>query len=81
MWRQGGISGCKHWNLESLSDIRAHLNLKKMKEDKIVQLKLGFRNRIQTFEDLLNQYAREGWVYKEMPPGWNSVVLERDKNR
>ena len=37
MWRQGGISGCKHWNLESLSDIRAHLNLKKMKEYKIVQ--------------------------------------------
>jgi hypothetical protein len=52
-----------------------------MKEYKIVQLKLGFRNRIQTFEDLLNQYAREGWVYKEIPPGWNSAVLERDKNR
>jgi hypothetical protein len=52
-----------------------------MKEYKIVELKLGFRNRIQNFEDLLNQYAREDWVYKEIPQGWNSVVLERDKNR
>ena len=52
-----------------------------MKEYKIVELKLGFRNRIQNFEDLLNQYAKEVWVYKETPPGWNSVVFERDKNR
>ena len=52
-----------------------------MKEYKIVELKLGFRNRIQNFEDLLNQYAREGWVYKETPTGWNFVVFERDKNR
>jgi hypothetical protein len=52
-----------------------------MKEYKIVQLKLGFRNRVQNFEDVLNQYAREGWVLKEIPNGWNAVILERDKNR
>jgi hypothetical protein len=40
-----------------------------MKEYNIVQLKFGFRNRVQNFEDLLNQYAREGWVYTEVPPG------------
>ena len=51
-----------------------------MKEYKVVTLKLGFRNRIQNFEDLLKQYAREGCVYKEVPSGWNSVILERDKN-
>jgi hypothetical protein len=52
-----------------------------MKEYKVVQLKLGLRKRIQNFEDLLNQYAREGWEFKEVPQGWNSVILERDKNR
>ena len=52
-----------------------------MKEYKVVSLKLGLRNRVQNFEDLLNQYGREGWNYVEVPPGWNSVILERDKNR
>jgi hypothetical protein len=52
-----------------------------VKEYKVVTLKLGFRNRIQKFEDVLNQFAREGWVLKEIPQGWNSIVLERDKNR
>ena len=52
-----------------------------MKEYKVVQLKLGLRNRVQNFEDLLNQYAREGWNFKEVPSGWNSVIFERDKNR
>jgi len=52
-----------------------------MKEYKVVELKLGFRNRSQNFEDLLNQHAREGWTFKEIPHGWNSMILERDKNR
>lgn len=52
-----------------------------MKEYKVVELKLGFRNRTQNFEDLLNQHAREGWKYKDIPPGWNTVIFERDKNR
>ena len=54
---------------------------KKMKEYKVVTLKLGFRNRTQNFEDLLNQYAREGWTLKDVPTNWNSMILERDKNR
>ena len=52
-----------------------------MKEYKVVQPKLGFRNRIQSFEDCLNQYAREGWVVKEINQGWQFIVFERDKNR
>lgn len=52
-----------------------------MKEYKIVELKLGFRNRSQNFEDLLNQYAREGWKFVNIPYGWNSMILERNKNR
>jgi len=52
-----------------------------MKEYKVIQPKLGFRGRFQNFEDLLNQYAREGWVVKHVGQGWSSVVLERDKNR
>ncbi|MEN8878739.1 MAG: DUF4177 domain-containing protein [Polaribacter sp.] len=52
-----------------------------MKEYKVVELKLGFRNRTQNFEDLLNQHAREGWRFVKIPHGWNSMILERDKNR
>ena len=37
-----------------------------MKEYKVVIPKLGFRNRHRNFEDLLNQYAREGWEVKEI---------------
>jgi len=52
-----------------------------MKEYKVIVPKLGFRNRQQNFEDILNQYAREGWVVNFIGQGWASVVLERDKNR
>jgi len=52
-----------------------------MKEYKVLVPKLGFRNRQQNFEDLLNQYSREGWVVNYIAQGWVNVVLERDKNR
>ncbi|GAB5564364.1 MAG: hypothetical protein Wins2KO_14270 [Winogradskyella sp.] len=52
-----------------------------MKEYKVVEFKLGFRNRSQRFEDLLNQHAREGWRMVQIPYGWSSVILEREKNR
>ena len=51
-----------------------------MKEYKVVQLKLGFRNRLERLEETLNQYAREGWQVVDLPQGWMAVVLERDKN-
>lgn len=52
-----------------------------MKEYKLVQPKLGFRNRFQNFENLLNQYAREGWRVIDIHQGWTAVLFERDKNR
>jgi hypothetical protein len=52
-----------------------------LKEYKVIQPKLGFRNRFQNFEDVLNQYARESWVVKRIAENWTSAVLERDKNR
>lgn len=52
-----------------------------MKEYKVVSVRLGLRNRMQNFEDLLNQHAREGWRFVEIPHGWASMILERDKNR
>lgn len=52
-----------------------------MKEYKVIKPVIGFRNRFQTFEDELNNYAREGWVVNHIGQGWSSVVLERDKNR
>ena len=52
-----------------------------MKEYKVIIPKLGFRNRNQAFEDVLNQYAREGWQVIHIDAGWGSVVFERNKNR
>ncbi|SDR87013.1 protein of unknown function [Polaribacter sp. KT25b] len=52
-----------------------------MKEYKVVQPKLSFRNRLQSMEDNLNQYAREGWNVINIAPNWSNIVLEREKNR
>ena len=52
-----------------------------MKEYKVVKPKLGLHNRYQKMEDLLNQYAREGWTVKHIAESWIHIVLERDKNR
>lgn len=52
-----------------------------MKEYKVETLKLGFRNRLQNFEDILHQYAREGWRLVEVNQSWTGIILERDKNR
>ncbi len=52
-----------------------------MKEYKVVMPKLGLRNRYQKLEDLLNQYAREGWTLKHIGESWTNIVFERDKNR
>ncbi len=52
-----------------------------MKEYKVIVPKIGFKNRTQNFEDILNQYAREGWVVNHIGQSWGSVVFERNKNR
>ncbi len=52
-----------------------------MKEYKVIKPNLGLTKRDKKFEDLLNQYAREGWQVKHIGQGWTSLVLERNKNR
>ena len=52
-----------------------------MKEYKVIVTKLGILRREEKFQELLNQYGREGWIVKHIAQGWASVVLERDKNR
>ena len=52
-----------------------------MKEYKVVMPKLGFRNTIQNYEDVLNQHAREGWIAKHIGQNSPMIVFERDKNR
>ena len=52
-----------------------------MKEYKVIQPKIGFRNRFQSLEDTLNLYAREGWVVKHIAENSARIVFERNKNR
>ena len=52
-----------------------------MKEYKVVMTKIGIMKRDEKLQDLLNQYAREGWIVKHLAESWASVVFERDKNR
>ncbi|MDG2194378.1 MAG: DUF4177 domain-containing protein [Polaribacter sp.] len=52
-----------------------------MKEYKVVQPKIGLRNRNQKYENVLNQYAREGWVVNTIFQSTGGVLFERDKNR
>lgn len=52
-----------------------------MKEYKVIVPKIGILNRIEKFETILNQHAREGWSVNHIGQGWSSVVFERDKNR
>ncbi len=52
-----------------------------MKEYKVVSWKMSFSNNNQRLEDTLNQYAREGWVVRDIAENTMRIVFERDKNR
>jgi len=52
-----------------------------MKEYKVITPKLGFSKRIEKLEEILNNYAREGWVLKHSDPNMIRFILEREKNR
>jgi hypothetical protein len=52
-----------------------------MKEYKVVNWKMGMSNNNQRLEDTLNQYAREGWVVKDIGENSMRIVFEREKNR
>ena len=51
-----------------------------MKDSKAVIPKIGLRNRLRIFEDLLNQYAREGWSIIDKAQEWSSIEFECDNN-
>lgn len=55
-----------------------------MKEYKVVKPKLGWRNPVEKLEELLNNYAKQGWISKNITPHQHTIshiVFERDKNR
>ncbi len=53
-----------------------------MKEYKVVELGfLSLTKRAQKIEDIINQYALDGWRYVDIPYGQSCLILERDKNR
>lgn len=52
-----------------------------MKEYKVINWKMGLSNNNQKLEDTLNQYAREGWILRDIGENSTRIILERDKNR
>ncbi len=52
-----------------------------MKEYKVINWKMGLSNNNQKLEDILNEYARDGWMLRHIGENSVRIVLERDKNR
>ncbi len=52
-----------------------------MKEYKVVSWKMGLSNNNQRLEDTLNEYAKQGWLLKEVAENSMRIIFERDKNR
>ena len=52
-----------------------------MKEYKVITWQMGFTKNNQKLEDVLNQYAREGWVLRDLSDNSARIVFEREKNR
>lgn len=52
-----------------------------MKEYKVTSPKLGILKRGEKLEELLNQFAREGWQVNFIHQTFSIIVFERNKNR
>ena len=52
-----------------------------MKEYKVISWTMSLTNNSQKLEDLLNQYAREGWSVIHIAEHTTRIVFEREKNR
>ena len=52
-----------------------------MKEYKVVSWKMGLSNNDQRLEDVLNEYAKQGWRMVQFADSSYRIVFERDKNR
>ncbi|WOC40516.1 hypothetical protein [Polaribacter sp. HL-MS24] len=42
---------------------------------------MGFSKNNEKLEDTLNDYAREGWIVREVAESSARIIFERDKNR
>lgn len=52
-----------------------------MKEYKVISWKMGLSNNNQRLEDTLNEFAKQGWVLKDIVESGLRIIFERDKNR
>lgn len=52
-----------------------------MKEYKVISWKMGISKNNERLEDTLNQYAKMGWVVKDVAENSARIIFERDKNR
>jgi len=56
-----------------------------MKEYKVISVSLGFRNRAEKLEEIINKFAKEGWMLSTITNnkhgGISFVIFEREKNR
>jgi len=52
-----------------------------MKEYKVISWKGGLRNNNLKLEDTLNEYAKQGWIVKDVAENTTRIIFERDKNR
>lgn len=52
-----------------------------MKEYKVVSWKMGLSKNNERLEDTLNEYAKQGWILKEVAENSMRIIFERDKNR
>jgi len=52
-----------------------------MKEYKVVSPKLGWKNKNEKLEEILNNYAKQGWVLHSTTAGFLQLIFERSKNR
>jgi hypothetical protein len=52
-----------------------------MKEYKVISPRLGILKRQEKLEEILNQYAREGWCVKFIHQTFTIIVFEINKNR
>ncbi|MEM6685980.1 MAG: DUF4177 domain-containing protein [Bacteroidota bacterium] len=53
-----------------------------MKEYKVLSNpKLGWKNRGEKLEEILNNHAKQGWVLHTVTAGSVQIIFERSKNR
>jgi len=54
-----------------------------MKEYKVIKPSLGWKNKSEKLEEILNNHAKQGWVLHNLNVngGYVQIIFERNKNR